>query len=84
MPSRTASWNIGLEETLETFGLSLVSRKNRFGDAPLTICTPVMPWAWVGDRSTAIWDSPLSTSSFWTLASTLRITISWYAGLGPQ
>src|SRR5215469_523275 len=84
MPSRTACWNCGFEETFETFGLSLVSTKNRLGEAPLTICTPDMPWAWVGDRSTAICDSPLSTSSFCTLAWTFLITILAYAGLGPQ
>ena len=86
MPYRTACWNFGLDVILEIFGLSLVSRKNRFGEAPLTICTPDMPCAWVGERSTAIWDSPLSTSSFCTLAWTLRITILPYFGLtlGPQ
>src|SRR6476619_4703055 len=84
MPYRTACWNFGLDVILEIFGLSLVSRKNRFGEAPLTICTPDMPCARVGERSTAIWDSPLSTSSFCTLAWTLRITILPYFGFGPQ
>src|SRR5438309_7285251 len=73
MPYRTACWNLGLDVILVIFGLSLVSRKNRLGEAPLTICTPDMPCAWVGERSTAIWDSPLSTSSFCTLAWTFRI-----------
>ena len=84
MPYRTASWNFGFEVILEILGLSLVSRKNRFGEAPLTICTPDSPWAWVGERSTAICDSPLSTSSFCTLAWTFRITILAYVGLVPQ
>src|ERR1700761_9156865 len=84
MPYRMACWNCGFEVIFEIFGLSLLSRKNRFGEAPLTICTPDSPWAWVGDRSTAICDSPLSTSSFCTLASTFLITILPYLGLGPQ
>src|SRR6266480_1038164 len=84
MPYRTACWNCGLDVILEIFGLSLVSRKNRFGEARLTICTPDLPWAWVGERWTAIWASPLSTSSLFTLAWTLRITILPYFGFGPQ
>src|ERR1700724_532641 len=84
MPSRTACWNCGFDVIFETLGLSLVSRKNRFGEAPLTICTPDMPCACAGERSTAIWDSSLSTSSFWTFAWTLRITILAYFGLAPQ
>src|SRR2546421_10533653 len=84
MPYRTACWNFGLDVILEIFGLSLVSRKNRFGEAPLTICTPDIPCAWVGDRSTAICDSTLSTSSFCTLAWPLLITLLSHACLGPQ
>ena len=75
IPSLTAVWKSGLDVILETLVASLDRTKNRFGEAPLTICTPDIPAAWVGDRSTAICDSPRSTSSFCTLGSTLRITI---------